>query len=111
MSYQSVHNTNVRFKLAIMWILIAAFVIAVPLMFVHPLAVLALFFSGLIVLAIGAGVATLMRRAERFEARRELTRHDCPGCGAVIDLDPTGKEEWRCNECGAVFLDSGELKA
>ncbi len=110
MSYRVVHERNDGFKLAIMGILIVAFLIALPLMFVHPMAVLGLFFSGLIILAIGVGVAKLFHRAERLEARQELLRHACPGCGAAIEGDPDSAEEWNCTSCGSVFLRSGELK-
>lgn len=55
------NKTNEGFGLVVMWLLIIAFLIAVPFMFVHPSITLVLFFSGLLVLAVASWVAKLIR--------------------------------------------------
>jgi hypothetical protein len=52
-----------RPKLVVMWILIAAFLLAVPMMFVHPGLTIALFWLGLIIVAASAAIARLFRRS------------------------------------------------
>jgi hypothetical protein len=68
------HQPGERYDLAVMWLLIAAFLIAVPLMFVHPGGALALFWIGLIVLALAVGVGKLVMKLSR--AFHGTTRHD-----------------------------------
>ncbi|MCP3904288.1 MAG: hypothetical protein GY715_11710 [Planctomycetes bacterium] len=64
------HQPGERFDLAMMWLLIAAFLLALPLMFVHPGAVLALFWMGLIVLALAVALGKLAMKVRRMWMRR-----------------------------------------
>jgi len=56
------HQPGERFNFAVMWLLVAAFLLAVPLMFVHPGLALGLFWFGLIALALAVGVGKLVMK-------------------------------------------------
>ena len=109
MTYRELHRTNEGYGLVVMWVLIIAFLIAVPFMFVHPSITLALFFTGLIILAVASWVEKLIKRSERVAARAELSAHQCPCCSATIDGDPEQTEELQCQACGSAFSKSGVL--
>ena len=107
MTYRSLHKANESYKLAVMWLLIGAFLIAMTLMFVHPTGAILVFFLGLIILAVAALIEKLVQWAERITARHELKAHHCPSCGADFRKAPRHTDEWRCEECDSVFLPGG----
>jgi ribosomal protein L37AE/L43A len=90
-----------------MWILIVAFLIAVPLMFVHPGMVLSLFWLGLVLLGAASVVGWVIVRAREAGARHSLKLHKCPHCHKEIQPDPQSPGEWHCRHCGANYLSSG----
>ena len=108
MTYRSLHKANESYKLAVMWLLIGAFLIAMMLMFVHPTGAILVFFLGLIILAVAALIEKLVQWVERITARHELKAHHCPSCGADFRSPPQQHaDEWSCDECGSIFLPGG----
>lgn len=106
--YATVHKANERFGLFTIAVILAAFIIAFGLMWVHPTLSLVVFFLGLI-FTLCAGLAWGMGvRAERRLAKTSLAGHVCPQCGKAIDQDPGTSAEWHCHECGATFSSAGE---
>lgn len=110
MSYRTLHKANERYELAVMWLLIGAFVLAMALMFVHPTGAILVFLLGLIILAVASIIELVVKRIERSAARTELTHHHCPACGEYIKRSSSGNSlgEWHCEKCSANFLDSGD---
>ena len=107
MTYRTPHKANESYKLAVMWLLIGAFLIAMMLMFIHPTGAILVFFLGLFILAVAALIEKLVQWAERIAARHDLKSHHCPSCGADFRQAPQHADEWRCEECGTVFLPGG----
>jgi len=52
-------KSQAGFGLAVMWLLIVAFLVAVLFMFIHPSVTLGLFFAGLVVLGVTTVVSKL----------------------------------------------------
>lgn len=98
-TYHVIHRANDRYKLTVMSVLVAAFLVALPLMFVHPTAVILLVWFGLVVMAVAWPIEWLIGRAESSAARRSMQRHECPDCGARLEDAPDGAD-WICESCG-----------
>jgi len=109
MSYQSLTRSSERLQLLVFWVLLAAFVFAWAMMFVHPSVTLLTFWLGLLFLAGGMITLAIYRRSLRHAARQALHDHQCPACGDPIERDPRRHGAWHCGSCGADFLDSGAL--
>lgn len=101
--YHSIEKANHSYKLTILCVLTAAFLIAMPLMFVHPTAVIMLVWLGLVVMAIAVPIEWLILYWQRSAARKALARHECPECGATCDLAAFKGDAWTCGECGTAF--------
>ncbi|MHC4217037.1 MAG: hypothetical protein ACYSU7_01140 [Planctomycetota bacterium] len=104
MSYQSLNKANVRYQLTVLFLLIGAFVLAMVLINIHPTAAIIVFWLGLLLLGVAALGEWVIRKAERAAARSELRESLCPRCGREIRHEA---DQWHCDECGAVFLESG----
>jgi hypothetical protein len=104
LSYRSLHKTLERWELTVLWLLVAAFIVAVALMFLHATAALFMVWVGLLIILVAFGVIKLLRRAERAAARRALASAHCPSCGAGVHREAGA---WRCEQCGAGFTTSG----
>lgn len=100
-AYRVIHRANDRYKLTVMSVLIAAFLVAMPLMFVHPTVVILLVWLGLVVLALALPIEWLLQRAERAAAHKALQRHECPECGSTLG-DAPDESDWICESCGFV---------
>jgi ribosomal protein L37AE/L43A len=107
MSYRTLHKANETYELAVMWLLIAAFLVAVALMFVHPSGAIFVFWAGLIIAAAAWGAEKVVRAVERRVARRAIARGACPACGEALGQRQPDGEEWHCTTCESIFLDSG----
>ncbi len=107
MTYQSLSKVNERYQLTVMWGLMAAFFVAMVMMFVHPTVTLALFWLGLISLGVFAISEHFITSALQRSAKRTLARHACPCCGAGVHRTLIDPDEWSCDRCGAAFADSG----
>ncbi|MHC5023455.1 MAG: hypothetical protein ACYTGG_06030 [Planctomycetota bacterium] len=107
MSYRTLHKANESYELAVMWLLIAAFLVAVALMFVHPSGAIFVFWAGLIIAAAAWGSEKIVRAIERRLARRTLATGTCPCCGKALDQKEPTNHEWSCASCESIFLDTG----
>ncbi len=107
MSYRSLNKANVRYQLTVLFLLIGAFVLTLILVNVHPTAAIILFLLGMILLGVAALGEWLIRKAERAAARNELRNNQCPRCGKAVRRDAREAQQWHCDECGAIFLESG----
>lgn len=103
MGYHSIHRTNESFEFTVMWVLIGAFLLAMPFLFIHPGVVIILLWSGLVTLAVAVPIHALITRAEHGAAEKALRRHACPECGARIEQVPSEDGDWHCRECDSVF--------
>lgn len=109
MSYRSLTRSTERLQLLMFWVLLAAFVFAWAMMFVHPSVTLLTFWLGLVFLGGSATALATYRRSMRHAARQALHEHTCPACGDPIERDPRPAGTWHCGSCGTDFLDSGTL--
>lgn len=107
MTYQALFRANQRFQLTVMWALMAAFFVALAMMFVHPTVTLLLFWLAMMGLGLFALSEKLIGSAIQSSAKRALSRDVCPCCGAGTHRDPGEVEHWSCDRCGAAFLSSG----
>ncbi|MHC4768731.1 MAG: TFIIB-type zinc ribbon-containing protein [Planctomycetota bacterium] len=107
MSYRSITKANVRYKLTVLFLLTGAFLLTMVLINIHPTAAIIMFWLGMMVLGAAALGEWAFRAAERAAARSELEGRHCPRCGKEVHRGGEQPEEWHCDECGAVFLDSG----
>ena len=81
-----------------MSVLVAAFLVAMPLMFVHPTAVILLVWFGLVVMAVAWPIEWVIQRFERKAAEKALQRHECPECGTTLEgVMEAGRV---CEACG-----------
>jgi hypothetical protein len=106
--YRIIRAVNRAYSLAVLWLYIAAFIVAVVLMFMYPIGTIALVWAGLVgivlVLLAGKSLAVLQRAV----ARRALARGRCPGCAATLEGEsPSDSDLRRCDACGSVFLSTG----
>ena len=107
MTYQSLSKINERYQLTVMWGLMAAFLVAMVMMFVHPTVTLALFWLGLTTLGVFSISEHFITSALQRSAKRTLARHACPSCGSRVHRTASDQDEWSCDQCGAAFEDSG----
>ena len=80
---------------------------AMTRMYVNRTGAILVFLLGLIIVAVAELVEKLVQWAERIAARHDLKAHHCPSCGADVRQAPQHADEFRCDECGSVFLTSG----
>ena len=63
MTYRTLHNANETYKLAVLWLLIGGFLIAMALMFTHRTGAILVFFLVLLILAVAALIEKLVQWA------------------------------------------------
>lgn len=107
MTYRSLHKTKERYEVAVMVLLIVAFVLAWAMMFVHPSVALLIFFAGLLIAGASVVGVSMVSRAQHAAARVSLRSHRCPSCGTEVHEIPTRADAWHCDECGAEFQADG----
>lgn len=112
--YRIVHFINAWFAIAMLWVFIAALLLALSMMFILPPITILLLFLGLIGLGLAVVVARLLRFAQHALARYALAGGVCPRCAAGGQQRFTPQEApsdpaapWRCEACGSEFLLSG----
>ena len=107
MLYRVLRWITTWYPLAVLWLCIAAMILAFSLMFVFPPGTLLLLFLGLA----GLGAAVIgfrgLQAMQRRLARRSMAHGVCPSCKARQQW-PTAGEAWRCAACGTALLASGE---
>ncbi|MCI0363043.1 MAG: hypothetical protein L0Y44_00565 [Phycisphaerales bacterium] len=106
MLYRFLRSINAWFGLAVLWVCLAAFLLALPLMFIFPQGTLLLLFVGLFGLGLAVIGFKVLRYFEHALARRSLARGSCPRCGQHDSTIPSD-EPWRCAACGTSYEVSG----
>ena len=82
--YRVIRAVNRGYPLAVLWLYVAAFLLAVVLMFMHPLGTIVLVWIGLLGLVLALLVAKLLAVVQRMVARNILAAGACPGCGGHL---------------------------
>ncbi len=111
MSYVSLHRSNVQFEVTAILIVLCAALAAVLLMFIHPWFAIIAFWLGLMVAAIAGVVELIVRRQQRFEARKAIAAHHCPVCDNELHEEHERDDEtstWTCAACGSAFTGEGD---
>lgn len=106
-TYQALHKANERYQLTVACVLLAALLVAMAMLVVHPTVTLLLFWLGLIGLGLFSISEKLIGCVLRNSAKRALARYVCPCGGAGVHRDPSEVEHWCCDRCGAAFMSSG----
>lgn len=107
MFYRVMKSMSDWYALAVLWTYLAAFLIALALVFVFPLGPLILLFLGLASLGGVLLTARLLRSIKHRAARYSLNRGACPMCLADGQPRPQLGQPWRCEKCAAEFSVDG----
>lgn len=108
MFFRILRSINGWFGIVLIWVYVIAFLMALPLMFVFPLAPLGMLAAGLLSLGVVALASMVLRALQRWAARTAINSGKCPGCSAVWPrLDPS---QWpqQCAKCDASFAATGQ---
>lgn len=106
--YRIIRAVNGVYSLAVLWLYIAAFIVAVLLMFMYPLGTIALVWAGLVGIVLVLLAGKLLAVLQRSVARKALARGRCPNCAATLDREvPADSDLRRCEACGGLFLPTG----
>lgn len=106
--YRVLRAVNSGFPFAILAIYVAAFILAMGLMFVFPPGTLLLLGLGLAGLAGVLVVGKTLGGLEHLAARLILRGGACPSCGQRMQTSRNESMPWQCEGCTKVFLPSGE---
>jgi len=109
--YRVIRAVNRGYPLAVLWLYVAAFLLAVVLMFMHPLGTIVLVWIGLLGLVFALLVAKLLAVVQRIVARNILAAGACPGCGGHLSGADAEAKVRRCEACGSMFLVTGAEEA
>jgi ribosomal protein L37AE/L43A len=107
MLYRILRAINHIYPVAVLWMYIGAFLLAMSLMFIFPPGTLILLWMGLVSLVGVVIVAKVLVGAQRAVARHVLSAGVCPYCGERSARVRDPAEEWRCEACGTSFLPGG----
>jgi ribosomal protein L37AE/L43A len=104
--YRLFRSINAAYPMAVLWSYIAAFFLALALMFVFPQGTLLLLFLGLA--GLGAVILTskTLNGVQHLLARHALGRGVCPNCRTPRPSVPQ-QADWRCPRCHITFTSSG----
>ncbi|MDY7107204.1 MAG: hypothetical protein SYC29_01070 [Planctomycetota bacterium] len=106
--YRVIRAINRAYALTVLWLYIAAFLVAVALMFMYPIGTITLVWAGLVGLVVALLVGRLLAIVQRALARRSLTASRCPSCGAGLDdVSAEASSPRTCGACGCIFLPNG----
>jgi hypothetical protein len=106
--YRIIRVINRAYALTVLWLYIAAFLVAVALMFVHPAGTIILVWAGLVGILLVLLVGKLLAVLQRAAARRALGAGRCPSCGSSLERAPAdAAASMACDACGCVFLANG----
>jgi ribosomal protein L37AE/L43A len=107
LAYKITRTVNRAYPLVIFWLYVAAFLAALPLMFIFPPGTLMLLWMSLLGLIFFVALGKLLRVVQRSLARRALSDRTCPRCGERFSDPRDQSHDWRCESCGATFEPSG----
>ena len=100
---------NAVYGLAVAWVYIAAFVLALGMVFIFPPGTLLVFFIGLASLGLAVALGKLIDAITRGMARRSMASGRCPRCRDLLTHAGERGDERPvvCALCGSAFLDDG----
>ena len=98
------------FGLGVFFLYVALFLGTFSLIFIFPPGALVMVFLGLAGLLAAAIVGWSLRTMEHLFARSLLKQGVCPGCANRHLPDRLDDTDWQCEQCGAVFMNSGAEK-
>jgi hypothetical protein len=108
--YRIIRAVNRAYALTVLWLYIAAFLVAVALMFMYPIGTITLVWVGLVGIVVVVLGGKLLALAQRAVARRALGAGRCPNCGS--SFEGVSREASRaCEACGCAFLPNGTEQA
>lgn len=107
--YRLLRFINEWYAIAVLWIFIAAFLMALGFMFIFPQVTLAMFFIGLCTLGVAAVASGVLQSTMRLAARRQLGRGICPGCGAAVNAISHPQATLQCSNCRTLFTATGSV--
>jgi hypothetical protein len=105
--YGIVSAIHIGYPLAVFWCYVAAFFLALSLMFVFPPGTIILLWLALVGLVVVVIVHRLLGLARHTVARIILNAGSCPSCGQRADRVRDGAQPWTCLKCGHGFAPSG----
>ncbi len=106
MLYRILHAINSSYALAVAWLYIGAFVVALSLLFIFPQVTLLLFFVGLASLGFVILIGWTIDGVARGMARQALHAGRCPRCGQSSQTHKH-PDAWTCEHCHAEFQPDG----
>jgi hypothetical protein len=110
--YRFVHAVNASYALAVAWIYIGAFALALSLLFIFPQVTLLMFFVGLATLGLAVMLSWAIDIATRGLARRALSSGRCPRCSSGGQSPKQADRAWTCEHCRAEFtVECGQIDA
>ena len=105
--YRILRTIHRGYPLAVFWIYVALFFLAMSLMFVFPPGTLILLGLSLASLVAVILIAKLLGLLLHLTARVTLNAGVCPGCGHRSEHRRDTAAAWQCEHCGVVFLPNG----
>jgi hypothetical protein len=106
--YRIAAAVNATYGLAVAWTYIAAFVLALGMIFIFPPGTLLVFFIGLASLGLAVALGKVIDAITRSMARRSMASGRCPRCRDVLALISHGDESPAiCALCGSAFTSDG----
>lgn len=110
MLYRIAHAINAWYALAVAWVYIGAFALALGLLFVFPQVTLLMFFLGLASLGFAVMLGWIIDSVARGMARRAVNAGRCPRCSRGGQSAKEPDTSWTCEHCAAEFaLDGAEI--
>jgi len=105
--YRIIRGLHETFILGVFWVYVAAFFVALALIFVFPPGSIALFFGALVSLPLVVVSVLLLRVSRAGVATLVLRRGVCPCCGVRMLSIRNARAAWRCEFCRACFHPGG----
>jgi hypothetical protein len=105
--YRIFRSVNSWFAVVLLWVYVLAFLMALPLMFVFPLAPLGMLAAGLFSLGVAALVSMWLHMGERAAARRKITGGVCPACGSQWPRFDPAQWPQQCSHFAREFAANG----
>jgi hypothetical protein len=105
--YRILRFINQWYAIAVLWVFVAAFLVALGFMFLFQQVTLALFFFGLVTLGVAVVIAGGLHSIQRMMARRKLDWGVCPLCHFPTQQITHADASAKCTNCGTMYTASG----
>ena len=107
MLYRFLRFINQWYAIAVLWVFIAAFLMALGFMFIFPQVTLGLFFIGLGALGVAVVTSGVFHALQRALARRQIATGRCPRCRATLASIPHPQASVQCLSCKLLYTLTG----